>query len=191
MVFLGGAVLANIVSGDKYPTSCICSQCTDGRQGRHVDIKAGVARARLTGIGEAGRKIRLACYIRMTWISVAIDHWQTKALLAIVLHSCFVSFSEATFSVREPRCTITSSHGKVSGTAESINRTDIATINSGFSDHVQWQKSMWAPATREIDAHAVQHHRCAKVWRIWAAARLSPSGAEVSPLTSCGFMPRR
>jgi hypothetical protein len=121
MVFLGGAVLANIVSDGNNSTLCICSHRTDGRQRRHVDIKAGVARARLTGSGEAGRKIMLACNMRMTWISVTIDRWQTKALLAIATLSYLVSLSQAVFLANGSRCTITSPRTNISCTAAYAN----------------------------------------------------------------------
>jgi hypothetical protein len=83
MVFLGGAVLANIVS---------CSICNsthnylhflDGRQGGYVDIKAGVGGAGLAGAGEAGCEIVLAKNIAVAWVSFTLTSGLTKALLAV------------------------------------------------------------------------------------------------------------
>jgi hypothetical protein len=149
MVFLGGAVLANIVSNGKKSARCIYSLCTDGRQGRYVDIKAGVARARLTCIGEAGRKIMLVCNMRITWISVTIDHWQTKAWLAVVLQSRFASLSQA----------VSLSVGSVAQSYRLMSISQIQPYTNGphivlystFSEHVLWQRFICSPATREID----------------------------------------
>lgn len=56
MVFLGGAVLANIVSMIRhYNESMNTDIITDGRQGKHVDLKAGVGRTRRTRPREVGR----------------------------------------------------------------------------------------------------------------------------------------
>ena len=66
MVFLGGAVLANIVSR---PCQCICDSCLlttnllfriDGRQGEHVDHQARMAGTRPTCTGETWPKMILA-----------------------------------------------------------------------------------------------------------------------------------
>lgn len=57
MVFLGGAVLANIVRQyryDPFSTLSVLTHKTDGRQGGHVDLQARMARARAAYI----RKVR-------------------------------------------------------------------------------------------------------------------------------------
>jgi hypothetical protein len=56
MVFLGGAVLANIVSLLALLRISEFSHFADGRQGRHVDIKGRVGGARVARTGEVGRK---------------------------------------------------------------------------------------------------------------------------------------
>lgn len=59
MVFLGGAVLANIVStstsGQRSTPGDVLTISTDGRQRKHVDLEARMARARPKNIREAGR----------------------------------------------------------------------------------------------------------------------------------------
>lgn len=77
MVFLGGAVLANIVSGSKVPFARIYLRTADGRQGRYVDIKARMGGARIKGIGEAGCKIMLAGSTPTTTISIQFQHRAT------------------------------------------------------------------------------------------------------------------
>lgn len=56
-MFLGGAVLANIVRQyryDPFSTLSVLTHKTDGRQGGHVDLQARMARARAAYI----RKVR-------------------------------------------------------------------------------------------------------------------------------------
>ena len=54
MVFLGGAVLANIVSRRlPWQQNHSLNSCTDVRQGKHVDFETGVARARTEDIRKA------------------------------------------------------------------------------------------------------------------------------------------
>jgi hypothetical protein len=60
MVFLGGAVLANIVSGSACSITHSYLHRVDGRQGGYVDIKGGVGGAGLAGVGEARCEIVLA-----------------------------------------------------------------------------------------------------------------------------------
>ena len=56
MVFLGGAVLANIVSLftlARFSKSSPIDESADGRQRQHVDLEARMARARTADIREA------------------------------------------------------------------------------------------------------------------------------------------
>lgn len=54
MVFLGGAVLANIVSHhSSFARTSYFNGRTDVRQGEHVDLETGVARARTEDIRKA------------------------------------------------------------------------------------------------------------------------------------------
>lgn len=58
MVFLGGAVLANIVSKIRKPIpDQHADAAADGGQGKHVDLKARMGRTRQAGAGEARRKM--------------------------------------------------------------------------------------------------------------------------------------
>lgn len=81
MVFLGGAVLANIVSANKNPTTLSYLPFADGRQGRHVDIKAGVGGAGFKGVREAGRKIALVCSRRTTLKPIQFKQRATMLVL--------------------------------------------------------------------------------------------------------------
>ena len=64
MVFLGGAVLANIVSLNPLFNPTVqtskkkTNKSTDGRQGKHVDIQARVARTRFPCSGQVGRAMK-------------------------------------------------------------------------------------------------------------------------------------
>lgn len=64
MVFLGGAVLANIVSRETPNNICnhqiaiLTIISTDGRQGKHVDIQGRVARTRCPCPGQVGRSMK-------------------------------------------------------------------------------------------------------------------------------------
>ena len=64
MVFLGGAVLANIVSRETPNNICnhqiaiLTIISTDGRQGKHVDIQGRVARTRCPCPGQIGRSMK-------------------------------------------------------------------------------------------------------------------------------------
>lgn len=93
MVFLGGAVLANIVSHVNILQKYTCSQSADGRQGRHVDIKSRVAGTRLPSIGETGRTMRLA---RAHTGSGRMNHsraWAYQKHWSPALHPTAVSLS--------------------------------------------------------------------------------------------------
>jgi hypothetical protein len=97
MVFLGGAVLANIVSRNSPLPLYINSQCADGGQGGHVDIKGGVAGAGLASTREAGRTISLTRNLSNSWTSITIELWRSKAILpnpasCITCQICVVSF---------------------------------------------------------------------------------------------------
>jgi hypothetical protein len=81
MVFLGGAVLANIVSRNSPLPLYINSQCADGGQGGHVDIKGGVAGAGLASTREAGRPISLTRNLSNPSTSITIELWHSKAIL--------------------------------------------------------------------------------------------------------------
>jgi len=62
MVFLGGAVLANIVSQNQHSHIIHHADnvfCKDGRQARHVDLETGVGGARCTSAGKIGRKVEI------------------------------------------------------------------------------------------------------------------------------------
>jgi hypothetical protein len=108
MVFLGGAVLANIVSGSIYPSIDNYLHFPDGRQGGHVDIKAGVGGAGLASAGEAGCEIVLAKDTATAWVSFTLTSGRTKALLAVPRKPHSVLPSEAVVSVCACRDTIIS-----------------------------------------------------------------------------------
>jgi len=63
MVFLGGAVLANIVSRTiwhphmEYQADAVLRE--DGRQARHVDLETGMGGAGRTSAGKVGRKVEI------------------------------------------------------------------------------------------------------------------------------------
>jgi len=62
MVFLGGAVLANIVSQNQHSRIIHHADnvfCKDGRQARHVDLETGVGGAGRTSAGKVGRKVEI------------------------------------------------------------------------------------------------------------------------------------
>lgn len=64
MVFLGGAVLANIVSlYIMAGYSALLTVSTDGRQGEYVDIEAGMARTGRESSGEVGAEM-IAIYMK-------------------------------------------------------------------------------------------------------------------------------
>ena len=73
MVFLGGAVLANIVSipGRAAEQGLIF---LDGRQGEHVDIKARVGGARGTSLGETRCAMSIAIKTRHSNASIPNEH---------------------------------------------------------------------------------------------------------------------
>lgn len=79
MVFLGGAVLANIVSrmgSMSFRTSCLNTNTPgDGGQGEHVDLKAGVARTGHARAREARCKmIEAGCSMIRKKHSVGVGH---------------------------------------------------------------------------------------------------------------------
>ena len=62
MVFLGGAVLANIVSQNQHSRIIHHADnvfCKDGRQARHVDLETGVGGAGRTSAGKIGCKVEI------------------------------------------------------------------------------------------------------------------------------------
>jgi hypothetical protein len=80
MVFLGGAVLANIVSLSNSLGTYISSQRADGGQGGYVDIKGGVAGAGLASTREAGCTISFPRKSSNLWTSTTIELWRTEAI---------------------------------------------------------------------------------------------------------------
>jgi len=78
MVFLGGAVLANIVSSRESFHSNICSLRADGRQGGHVDIKGRMGGAGFTSLGEAGCEISIGRNKLALWSIITIHFGKRK-----------------------------------------------------------------------------------------------------------------
>jgi len=94
MVFLGGAVLANIVSRETPNNICnhqiaiLTIISTDGRQGKHVDIQGRVARTRCPCPGQVRRSMK-----------------KRRREVQAPHHQQLTKFHQITKSIQKPHCT--------------------------------------------------------------------------------------
>lgn len=175
MVFLGGAVLANIVSANENLTICIYSHCADGRQGGHVDIKAGVAGAGLTSVREAGRKIVSMERV----VSKHLHHNNPLANRSIAWHFSKLTLCVAvgSFSLL-PAATGTTTYSLIHVSTLLLYPTFLR-ARPAAEVYVKFSRT----GDRRTQCNIVVAQN---LLRRKAAVCLSISGAEPSPLTGCG-----
>ena len=101
MVFLGGAVLANIVSQSQtfFPAQSFPAADenlhTDGRQREHVDHEAGMARARAEDIRKAWTEVVQATQVSVQYFTKSSSRTNPFHPLALInfqfhIHFCII-----------------------------------------------------------------------------------------------------